>query len=58
MFIKFQEIVPPRVKSIFLPQTSCACAHNELYIRKKFEVNQMIIKGGSQSYTKAAPQQS
>ena len=41
-----------------LPQTSCASAPIVLHMQKKFEVNQTKIKGGSQSYTKAAPWES
>ena len=48
---------PPKSLSD-LPQTSNACALIVLHIHKKFEVNWTKIKGGYQSYTKAAPQQS
>lgn len=41
-----------------LPQTSCACAVQQALMHMKFEVNRTKIRGGCQSYTKAAPQQS
>ena len=41
-----------------LPQTSSTCAPIVLHMHKKFEVNQTKIKGGCQSYTKAAPKES
>ena len=41
-----------------LPQTSSTCAPIVLHMHKKFEVNRTKIKGGCQSYTKAAPKES